>query len=275
MKPYEVKVCILRIEGTNCEQEMFDAFAGLGADPELVHLNQLTNGKVAKGGRRDLHAYHVLVIPGGFSAGDYVRAGAIFAARLRSALGKDLLRFAEEGRPIGGVCNGFQVLVELGMLPAAKQAMAPHPEAVLMTNDSARFECRPVLVKHESKGKCVWTSRVRKDTVLNLPVAHMEGRFVLPDASQYDDLFSNDQVVFRYVDPAGKYAGYPWNPNGSPHNIAGVASASGTVFGLMPHPERVFHGWQHPDWTRGRSPESDGDGHAVFESVIDHVTRRF
>ena len=123
MKPNEIKVCVLRIEGTNCEEETAAAFASVGASPEKVHLKQLIH-QCPKEMRRDLENYHILALPGGFAAGDYVRAGAILAARMKSALPKELKAFVEKERPIIGICNGFQVLVELGMLPAFDEAIS-------------------------------------------------------------------------------------------------------------------------------------------------------
>ncbi|MCK4266707.1 MAG: phosphoribosylformylglycinamidine synthase subunit PurQ, partial [Thermoplasmata archaeon] len=122
----EIRICILRIEGTNCEEESFQAFARLGAKPELVHLKQLLGRDVRKEEKRDLMDYHILMIPGGFSSGDYVRAGAIWAARMRKLSGP-LVQFIEEGRAVLGVCNGFQVLVEMGLLPALDETMSRQP----------------------------------------------------------------------------------------------------------------------------------------------------
>ncbi|HIH36676.1 MAG TPA: phosphoribosylformylglycinamidine synthase subunit PurQ, partial [Methanocellales archaeon] len=153
MDTNDIRVAVLLIEGTNNEQEVYLAFKRLGADPELLHLKQLIS-------KKDLSDYQCLMIPGGFSAGDYVRAGAIFAARIKSALRKQLMEFAENGYPIGGICNGFQVLVELGLLPALESKMSDYPQASLAINDSARFECRPTLLKHESKGNCIFTKDI-------------------------------------------------------------------------------------------------------------------
>ncbi len=294
MKPEEVRVAVLRIEGTNCEDESALAWEMAGAVPEKVHLNQLV-GKTAAEDRRSLEEYHILMIPGGFSAGDYVRAGAIFAARLRAFLEKEIVRFVEEGKPVLGVCNGFQVLVELGLLPGFDGKMSPVPVASLMTNDSARFECRPTLLKHENRGKCVFSSKLLekpRDAIYRIPSAHAEGKLVF--AGEHEEelfrrLFENDQVVFRYVDPEGEYAGYPWNPNGTRYNVAGICNAHGNVMGMMPHPERALYRYLHSDWTRFRGRAGGGsgdekgggvlndvgDGLAVFESAVDYVTRKF
>lgn len=277
MKLADVSVCILRIEGTNCEEESFWCFERLGAKPEKVHLKQLLGVDVWKEEKRNLLDYDILMIPGGFSSGDYVRAGAILGARIRSSLEKELLAFGKEGRPILGVCNGFQVLVEIGLLPSLDGYVSPVPQAALATNDSARFECRPTLLKHENRGSCVFTSRLPKGEVILCPVAHAEGKFTLPkekDREMLRKMEELDMIVFRYVNPEGEYAGYFWNPNGSLDNIAGICNSEGNIFGMMPHPERVFYGYQHPDWTRQKWREK-GDGRVIFESVLDYVTKKF
>ncbi|KAA0005660.1 MAG: phosphoribosylformylglycinamidine synthase subunit PurQ [Thermoplasmata archaeon] len=273
-----MRVGVLRIEGTNCEQESYDAFKRLGANPEFVHLKQLLHIDCDKDEKRDVFDYQCLMIPGGFSAGDYIRAGAIFAARIKSKLGKDLEEFVKQEYPILGVCNGFQVLTELGLLPGLDVVMKSIPDACLSINDSNRFECRPTLLKHENNGKCVFTRRIPKGDIRLIPSAHAEGKLLFPLDEQelyLKKLDENDQIVFRYVNPDGEYAGYPWNPNGSIFNIAGVCNYIGNVFGMMPHPERVFYRFQHPDWTRSEFSNNVGDGRAVFESVLDYVCKKF
>jgi phosphoribosylformylglycinamidine synthase I len=275
-----VKVAVLRIEGTNNEQEMFDAFHALGAAPELVHLNQLVRNDIAPEDKRKLEDYHLLMLPGGFSAGDYIRAGAIYAARMKAAMPKDIENFVASEKPIGGMCNGFQILVELGLLPGKGARLPLFPDAVLNRNDSALFECRPTLLKHENKGKCVFTRKLLPKEVRLIPSAHAEGKLMVPSAEEEKTLrhlWDNDQVVFTYTDPDGGKAGYPWSPSGSTDGIAGITNEMGTVFGMMPHPERVFHRWQHPDWTRDvrHKPDDAGDGRAVFESVLEYVERKF
>ncbi|MCK5112483.1 MAG: phosphoribosylformylglycinamidine synthase subunit PurQ, partial [Thermoplasmatales archaeon] len=149
MKIKDIKVGVLRIEGTNCEQESYDAFKRLGANPEFLHLKQLLDIDCNEDEKRDVFDYQCLMIPGGFSAGDYIRAGAIFAARIKSKLQKKLTEFVKREYPILGICNGFQVLIELGLLPGVNDAASSSPEACLYLNDSNRFECRPTLLKHE------------------------------------------------------------------------------------------------------------------------------
>ena len=277
MNIQDIKVCVLRIEGTNCEQEAYQAFKRLGARPEIVHLKQLLGQDLAEGEDRKLSDFHILMIPGGFSSGDYVRAGAIWAARMKAGLKDDMENFVKEGKAVLGICNGFQVLVELGLLPGFDEIMADFPKAVLTTNDSSRFECRPTLLKHENKGNCMFTSKIEEGEILMCPSAHAEGKLVFPSESAeaaYQKLADNDMLVFKYVDPDGKYAGYPWNPNGSDNNVAGICNPQGNVFGMMPHPERVMDREMHPDWTRA-FPTGLGDGRVIFESVLEEIAKRF
>lgn len=275
MKKGDVKVCILLIEGTNCEEETSHVFEELGASPERVHLNQLVRD-VPPELKRSLEDYHVLVFPGGFSSGDYVRAGAIWAARVKSRLLQDLRTFASEGKAVVGICNGFQVLVELGFLPGIG-GISEVPQAALATNDSAHYECRPTLLKFENRGLSQPLSRFHKDQTMLAPSAHTEGKFTFPQGDERRMLTAldrADQILFRYVDVEGEYAGYPWNPNGSIHNIAGICNPRGNVIGLMPHPERSFYRYLHPDWTRG-GDGPDGDGRLFFESILDYVMENF
>ena len=262
------KVCVLRIEGTNCEDEMAAAFEMVGHETEKVHLKQLI-GDCPKDLERNLMDYDVLALPGGFSAGDYIRAGAIFAARIRSAIGEDVSSFVDDGRPVIGVCNGFQILVELGLLPASA-GVTTVPEAALYVNDSGRFECRPTMLRMDNHGSCLWTSRIAKGDVVMFPSAHAEGHLLFPKGKEADvirTLEDNDQIVFRYVDADGNEPEYPWNPNGSISDIAGICNPDGNVIGMMPHPERAMTRFNHPDWTRGYDNE-DGDGLKLFQSIV-------
>jgi len=278
MKKKDIKIAVLRIEGTNCEQESYDAFKRLGTSPEFVHLKQFLHIDCTKGEKRNILEYQCLMIPGGFSAGDYIRAGAIFAARMKSQLQEQLKEFVQQDHPILGVCNGFQVLTELGLLPGFDEIISPVPDACLYLNDSNRFECRPTLLKHENKGTCVFTSKIPKNDIRLIPSAHAEGKLLFPLEKQQEylkKLEKNDQIVFRYVDPDGNYAGHPWNPNGSPLNIAGICNPQGTVFGMMPHPERTYYTHQHTNWTQKGLGDNVGDGRAIFESVIDYIAKKF
>jgi len=275
----DVKACVLRIEGTNCEQETHDCIRRLGANAEIVHLKQLIGAGIRAERRRRLGDYHMLVIPGGFSAGDYVRAGAIFAARMKAALETEIKGFVEAGYPVLGICNGFQVLVEIGLLPGIDEVMSSFPRAVLNTNDSNRFECRPTFLMNENSGKCVFTQLLPRGKVVMFPSAHAEGKLMFPAENEdkiVKRLSEKDQIVFKYVDPTGNYADYPWCPNGSTAGIAGICNSMGNVMGLMPHPERAFFKFLSPDWTRKNDdPASFGDGWAIFESALRYIEKKW
>ncbi|MFQ6051639.1 MAG: phosphoribosylformylglycinamidine synthase subunit PurQ [Candidatus Hydrothermarchaeota archaeon] len=267
----DIKTCILVMEGTNCENETKKAFEYFNVQVELVHLKQLS-GEVPSHKKRDLLDYHILMIPGGFSAGDYVRAGAIMAARIKRKLERKINEFVEDGRAIGGICNGFQVLVELGLLPGNEEGV----HAALAPNENVNFECRPVILIHE-ENRCVFTSKIKKK-MLTMPIAHAEGRFTLPIGREEEllqSMIKNRQIVFRYGKSSGTPADgeYPWNPNGSFYDIAGICNPKGNVFGLMPHPERVFFPYQMYDWSR--SYEKEGDGFKIFESLIEYIANNF
>jgi len=272
VKVEEIRVCVMRVGGTNCDAETKRAFTELGANAEVVHLNEAVKN-------RSLLDYNALVFPGGFSYGDYVRAGAIWAKGTLTKLRKDLKLFVDEGRPILGICNGFQVLVEAGLLPAFK-GISEYPAATLATNIPIGYNCRWVYLKHENSGRCLFTQKIPKDKVLRMPVAHGEGRFLFSKEKEnrfLKQLYDNDQLVFRYCNKEGEYADgeFPVNPNGAFHDIAGICDPAGTVFGLMPHPERAFYGWQLPDWTKTETVPTYGDGKQVFESMVEYLKKRF
>jgi phosphoribosylformylglycinamidine synthase len=272
MKKVDIRVCILRVGGTNCDAETKRAFEDLGVQAEVVHLTRMVK-------QRSLLDYDVLVFPGGFSYGDYVRAGAIWAKGIVAKLGRELKRFVDQAKPVLGICNGFQVLVEAGLLPGFDDGHE-YPRAVLATNEPIGYRCMWVHLKHENSGRCVFTKKIQKGKTLQIPVAHAEGRFLFPKDKEKEylqRLYDNDQLVFRYCNEKGEYAEgeYPINPNGAFHDIAGICNPDGTIFGLMPHPERAYYGWQLPDWTKKEHIPKYGDGKLIFESVIEYLTKRF
>ncbi|MBS7643058.1 phosphoribosylformylglycinamidine synthase subunit PurQ [Candidatus Bathyarchaeota archaeon] len=273
MNRSDINICIMRVGGTNCDRETKRAFNDLGVKADIVHINRIVRDK-------NLNEYDGLVLPGGFSYGDYVRAGAIWADRILDELKLHLEEFVENGKPILGICNGFQVLIEMGLLPGFK-GISKKPEAALATNTpSAKYECRWVYLKHENSGRCVFTRKIPKGRRLFMPVAHAEGRLIF--AREKEDeylrkLYDNDQLVFRYCDENGDYANgrYPINPNGSFHDIAGICNPDGNVFGLMPHPERAYYSWQLPDWTRRKRVSRYWDGRLIFESMVEYLMKKF
>ena len=269
--PAEINVGVIRIEGTNCEDESALAFSSLGCNVEKVHLKQLV-GDVAKSKCRNLMDYDAVYFPGGFSSGDYVRAGAIFASRIKSGIQSQVDEYINDGRPVLGVCNGFQILVEMGALPGTETGTTGIPDAVLHTNDSSRFEARHVHLRVESDSQSIFTKNYKTNQVLSIPNAHAEGKLMM-NQEKFEELERNKQIAFRYCSSDGKLnPGYPWNPNGVVHDIAGITNPKGNVLGMMPHPERVFHGWQHNDWTSSEiNPDGPGDGRPLFQGVVDFL----
>ncbi len=241
MKP---KVLILTASGTNRDRDAAVACDLAGGQPEVVHINQLRSGE------RRLAEYQMLLIPGGFSYGDDLGAGRILATDLLYSLGDELRRFDEAGKPVLGICNGFQALVKAGFLPGP----APKQLATLTTNSSNRFECRWVTLRPNRQSRCVFTQGL--DDLIECPVAHGEGRFVPLSQDVLDDLQANGQVAITYVAEDGGPAAYPANPNGSVADIAGICNQRGNIFGLMPHPEDHVYPEQHPLWARGQARRS-------------------
>ena len=271
MNPNEIKVCVMRVGGTNCDAETQRAFLELGVHAEILHINELIK-------HRNLLDYQVLVFPGGFSFGDYVRSGVIFARLLSAKLGKEVETFIDEGRPILGICNGFQILVEYGLLPGFEVG-SQYPEAALTTNEPSGFRCKWVYLKHENKGKCIFTNKIPIGKVMRFPIAHGEGRLLFPvekEKQMLKRLIDEDMVVLRYCDSNGEAADgkFPANPNGSIYDIAGICNREGNIFGLMPHPERAMYWWQQPDFTRQQQMNQYGDGRLIFQSIIDNLTKK-
>ena len=251
----KVRTLVLRAPGTNCDAETAFAFEQAGAEVSSVHVNQLIRSE------QRLSDYQIMVIPGGFTYSDDIAAGKVLANELRLRLGEGIPRFIEDGGLILGICNGFQVLVKAGILPTP--AKDKPSLLTLMTNDSGRFECRWVHLRVNEKSSCVFTQGLDR---MYLPVAHAEGK-VVADSRVLPEL----DVVLYYIDEHGNIeAGYPYNPNGSVGNIAGIGDASGRIFALMPHPERYIRGTQHPQWTR-LGAKQYGDGFQIFLNAVKWV----
>jgi phosphoribosylformylglycinamidine synthase len=250
----KVRTLILRAPGTNCDVETAFAFEQAGSLVDSAHINELVRGE------KPLSRYQILVIPGGFTYGDDISAGKILANELRLKLGEDIQSFVDRGGLILGICNGFQVLVKAGILP---HSVDGNQRLTLADNDSNRFECRWVYLRVNQKSPCLFTRGI---STMYLPVAHGEGK-VMAEPETLDKL----NVVLRYGDEAGNVrAGYPYNPNGSVDNIAGICDVSGHIFALMPHPERFIHWTQHPRWVR-EAPRKHGDGFGIFLNAVEWV----
>ena len=258
------KAIILRTAGTNCDYETRYALEKAGADVDLVHVNQLVKDKGL------LSSYHIFVLPGGFTYGDDIAAGKVLANQLRHHLLDELTRFVDDGKLVIGICNGFQVLIKMGLLPGINGTQPSfneyRQEFTLTYNDSNKFEDRWVYLKSFSD-KSVF---IDNDCILYVPIAHAEGKFVAGNGGELENLGKSGQIIFKYVDKDGNIANYPWNPNGSLDNIAGICDSTGRVLGMMPHPERYIEPTQHPRWTR-EGLRAEGDGVAIFRNAVNYV----
>lgn len=263
MQRERIKICVMRVGGSNRDSDVASCLEDLGVNVEVLHLNDILR-------RRNLVTYNGLVFPGGFAYGDYVRAGAIWAKRILAFLKDDMRRFAEARKPILGICNGFQVLVELGLLPGF-DFLSEQPQSALASNRSGKFECRWITLRKNPKSNCIFAKDV--PDLVRFPVAHGEGRFIAANDEILKRITDSSQVVFQYATKDGKPAngGYPDNPNGSVSDIAGMSDPSGTIFGLMPHPEDAYWGYQLPDWTANRKPEVHGDGYPLLKAMVDYI----
>ena len=251
----KVKTLILRVPGTNCDMETAFAFERAGAQVDLVHVGELINHETS------LSNYQIMVIPGGFTYGDDISAGRILANELRLKLRDEIKKFVDDGRLILGICNGFQALVKAGMLPESRGENAQ--SLTIAGNDSGRFECRWIYLRTNKTSPCIFTRGI---DLMYLPVAHGEGKVVIEPGAQ-EEL----NVALRYTDETGDIqAGYPYNPNGSVDNIAGICNQQGNVLGLMPHPEDHINPSQHPRWTRQQGGQL---GLVLFERGIQYASQ--
>ena len=276
-----VRVCIITGFGINTDREMATAFGLAGAHPVRLHVNDL----LADPGALDRFA--IFVVPGGFSFGDHVGSGALLAALLSRALREPLARFVARGGLVLGVCNGFQVLVRMGLVPAAGAAGAAGAggarggaaqSVALVHNDSGQFEDRWVQVAFDAASPCVWTRGIAS---LELPVRHGEGKLVAPEA-QLAAIDAAHLGAARYTSSAtaaaadgGSPLPYPANPNGSLRNLAGLCDPTGQVFGLMPHPEAFLYRYHHPAWRNAAPAASahlDEAALQLFRNAVHHAT---
>ena len=211
----------------------------VGAQPDRVHTSDLVESPTL------LRSYRVLAFPGGFSFGDHLGSGKVHALIFKRHLRAELDRFVMEGGLVLGICNGFQVLVKLGLLPNLSGER--RQEASLIANESGKFEDRWVRLTFDPASPCVWTRGLAD---MDLQVRHGEGRFTVGSVDILEELERRHMAAARYVSRTGGVAAYPDNPNGAVHGIAGICDPTGRVFGLMPHPEAYLFEETHPDWSR-------------------------
>ncbi len=254
-----VNALVLTGFGINCDNETERALERAGATTRRIHLNDLLDDLDV------MKRAHILAIPGGFSFGDHIASGKVLANRLRHKLGAPLEQFIADGKLVIGICNGFQVMVKMGLLPLFDGVFAQ--EATLTWNDTSRFENRWVHLRIAENTRCVWLKDLE---TLELPIRHGEGKFIPRDDAVLQRLRDNGQVALRYTHPDGTPAAgaFPANPNGAVDDIAGICDPSGRVFGLMPHPEAFQDRENHPLWTSRELPE-EGVGLRVFRNAVE------
>ena len=271
-----VRALVLTGFGINCEEEFAAAYHLAGAEATIVHFNQVLHGQVS------IHDFDILNFPGGFSFGDDLGSGVVLANKLRyrqtSADGRTLLddirQFIADGKFVLGICNGFQVLVKLGLLPNLGGDVTP--EVTLTHNASGRYEDRWVTLRVNPASSTPFLKGIDK---LEVPVRHGEGRLVVPDDATRAAIEAAGLNCLSYIDANGDGTSeYPLNPNGADLNCAGLTDPTGQVFGLMPHPEAFLAAFNHPDWARRRrqnpGASEEGEGLQIFKNIVAHIAQQ-
>lgn len=252
--------------GVNCEAESAHAWKLAGAEPDMVHLNDMINEPAR------LREHDVLMFIGGFSYGDHMTSGHVFARRVKHHLRSELEDFIADGKLVLGVCNGFQVMVKMGLLPGLNGDYFA-PRVALMQNDCGKFQNYWIDLKFEAESPCIFTRGLER---MPLPIRHGEGKFFTTDSETLEEVEDSGCVACRYVDPQSgtPTQEFPRNPNGSQNAIAGLSDPSGRIFGLMPHPEAYLFPENHPAWEFQRMDKSIpewGRGLEIFKNAVNFL----
>lgn len=247
----KAKVCVITGYGINADNELVTAFDEAGAEAKRIQITDLIENPEI------LSEYQILAFPGGFSFGDHIGSGLVFAHLFKQHLKTALTDFVAQGKLIIGICNGFQVLVKMGVLPNLKGDWTP--ETTLIHNNHGTFENSWVEVEYNKKSDCVWTKGIE---TMDIPIRHGEGRFYTSDQAILDKLEAENLVALRYKDR---------NPNGSVNDIAGITDPTGRILGLMPHPEGFLYPENHPKWNRQEVPE--GEGMKIFRNGVEYAKK--
>lgn len=250
------KIAVIMFPGSNCENETARAVESVGMKADIIRWNDT----------KKLGSYDGYILPGGWSYEDRIRAGVIAA---KDSIMELIKKEAEKGKVVLGICNGCQILVESGIIPGLKDkvqmALAPNINPFI-----SGFYCTWVKIKNTSKKKTAFNLKMEQDEIIDIPIAHAEGRFTTKDKVLIQQLIANDQLLFRYCDETGRMIDkFPINPNGSLINIAGICNKKGNVLAMMPHPERAAWMGQVPNLHfRG---EEKGPGSKIFDSIKEYL----
>lgn len=267
-----VKSLILTGFGINCEIEMGAAYKNAGAEVTIIHFNELMNGTY------NLHNFDILNFPGGFSFGDDIASGKVMSNKVkykkmqsRKLFIQEIENFINGGKYILGICNGFQILVQLGLLPNINGNF--EPETALVANNSNKYEDRWVYCKINPDVK---TPFLKGIDILTVPVRHGEGKLVIKDDNTREQIKDNNLIALQYSDKQGNIISeYPANPNGSEFSIAGLTDKTGQIFGLMPHPEAFLSFYNHLNWAKlkreGKEIERKNTGQAIFDNIVNYI----
>ncbi len=258
-----VNVLVINGYGINCDVETGWAFEMAGADNVVVtHINRVIEGEYS------LMDFGIVVFPGGFSFGDHIASGKVLGLKIKKELGEQITEYVRSGRLMMGICNGFQVMVKMGLLPGNRDTVFSEQRVTLTHNDSARYEDRWVRLKANSMNKSPF---LRGIDVLPVSVRHGEGKFMAL-SDELSRIERENLVAFQYVDDEGEPTrSYPQNPNGSELAVAAITNQDGNVIGMMPHPEVFVNKTQHPSWTRDHELPEEGAGLRIFKNAVEYV----